>query len=98
MEKKIRRQHTTEFKIQVVMALLKQDKTVSQVCSEFKIHPTQAKKWKEKVMAGMKSSLSEGGSSSKTTDEDAAHLTDELYRQIGQLKVELDWLKKKMGY
>jgi transposase len=96
MEKSIKRQHTAEFKSQVVMALFKQDKTVSEICSEFKIHPTQARKWKEKVMVGMKGLLNDSSVSSKT--EDDAKLTDELYRQIGQLKVELDWLKKKMGY
>ncbi len=96
MEKSIRRQHTAEFKLQVVLALLKQDKTMSQICSEFKIHPTQARKWKEKVMAGIKVLLNDSSVTSKT--EDDQKLTDELYKQIGKLKVELDWLKKKLGY
>ncbi|SRR6266496_3675158 len=96
MEKSIKRQHSAEFKLQVVLALLKQEKTMSQICSDFKIHPTQARKWKEKALEGMKSGLNGTGVNQKL--EDQSKLTDELYRQIGQLKVELDWLKKKLGY
>lgn len=96
MEKSIKRQHSIEFKLQVVLALLKQEKTMAQICSEFKIHSTQARRWKEKALEGMKSGLNGQGLSQKI--EDQSQLVDELYKQIGQLKVELDWLKKKMGY
>lgn len=80
----------------VVLALMKQEKTMSQICSEFRIHPTQAGRWKEKALEGMKGSLNGTGVSQKL--EDNATLIEELYRQIGKLKVELDWLKKKLGY
>lgn len=80
----------------VVLALMKQEKTMSQICSEFRIHPTQARRWKEKALEGMKGSLNGQGVSQKL--EDNAQLIEELYRQIGKLKVELDWLKKKLGY
>ena len=95
MEKSIRRQHSSEFKLQIVLALLKQEKTISQICSEFKIHPTQARKWKEKALEGMRGSLDSVGVVQKTEDKEA--LTEELYKQIGKLKVEVDWLKKKIG-
>jgi len=80
----------------VVLALLKQEKTMSQICSEFRIHPTQARRWKEKALEGMKGSLNGTGISRKL--EDNAELIEELYKQIGKLKVESDWLKKKVGY
>lgn len=80
----------------VVLALLKQEKTMSQICSEFRIHPTQARRWKEKALEGMKGSLNGTGVSQKL--EDNAELIEELYKQIGRLKVESDWLKKKVGY
>lgn len=96
MEKSIKRQHSAEFKLQVVLALMKQEKTMSQICSEFRIHPTQARRWKEKALEGMKGSLNGTGVSQKL--EDNAELIEELYKQIGKLKVESDWLKKKVGY
>jgi len=96
MEKSIKRVHSAEFKLSVVLALMKQEKTMSQICSEFRIHSTQARRWKEKALEGMKGSLNSTGVSQKL--EDNAELIEELYRQIGKLKVELDWLKKKLGY
>jgi len=96
MEKSIKRVHSAEFKLSVVLALMKQEKTMSQICSEFRIHSTQARRWKEKALEGMKGSLNSTGVSQKL--EDNAELIEELHRQIGKLKVELDWLKKKLGY
>lgn len=78
------------------MALLKQEKTMSQICSEFRIHPTQAKKWKDKALEGLKTAFEGKGFNQKLLENQ--QLIDELYKQIGQLKVELDWLKKKIGY
>ena len=95
MDKKIRREHTTAFKTQVVLMLLKGDKTHNEVCSQYGIHPTQAVKWKQKVLEGIPS-LFNGGSTVELKEKDA--LIEELYKQVGQLKVEMDWLKKKMGY
>jgi len=95
MEKSIKRQHSSEFKLRVVEALLSKEKTLSQICSEFKIHPTQARRWKEKALEGMRSSLTGSGASQR--NEDQTQLIEELYKQIGKLKVELDWLKKKIG-
>src|SRR6185437_6913304 len=95
MEKSIKRQHSAEFKLRVVEALLSKEKTLSQICSEFKIHPTQARRWKEKALEGMRSSLTGSGASQR--NEDQTQLIEELYKQIGKLKVELDWLKKKIG-
>src|SRR3990167_6843346 len=96
MEKSIKRVHSAEFKLSVVLALMKQEKTMSQICSEFRIHSTQARRWKEKALEGMKGSLNGTGVSQKL--EDNTQLIEELYRQIGKLKVELDWLKKKGRY
>ncbi len=94
MDKVIRRVHTPDFKTQVVLAALKGDKTRSEVGSQFGVHPTQVEKWKNKILAGLPTLFTEGKSDVlKERDK----LIDELYKQIGQLKVELDWLKKKMG-
>jgi transposase-like protein len=92
--KKIRRVHTPSFKSQVVLALLRGEKTRGEIASEFGIHPTQADKWKQKFMEGIGQIFSEGV---KDEAKERDKLIEELYKQIGQLKVESDWLKKKMG-
>jgi transposase-like protein len=95
MQKSIKRQHSGEFKTQVVMELLKQDETMGQICSKFSIHPTQAARWREIALNNLKNSFN-----GKSMDEQLKAkelLIDELYKQIGHLKVSLDWLKKKLG-
>lgn len=95
MDTKKPRVHTIAFKTQVVLALLKGDKTRSEVCSEFGIHPTQANIWKQKVLSGIPSLFGLGNQDAlKERDK----LIEELYKQVGKLQTQLDWLKKKMGY
>ena len=87
--------HTAAFKTQVVLSLLKGDKTRNEVCSEFSIHPTQAALWKQKVLAGIPSLFGLGNTDAlKERDK----LIEELYKQVGKLQTQLEWLKKKMGY
>ena len=95
MNKNIKRQHSAEFKTTVVLALLKQEETINQICSRYGIHPTQARRWKEQALANLTSSFE--GNSIIQQLKAKQDLVDELYREVGQLKVELDWLKKKMG-
>jgi transposase len=95
MEKKKPRMHTPAFKTQVVLALLKGDKTRNEVSSEFGIHPTQADLWKHKVLAGIPS-LFNLGNTNELKERDK--LIEELYKQVGKLQTQLEWLKKKMGY
>jgi len=94
MEGNVRRKHTPEFKTQVVLELLKETKTVGEIGSQYSIHPTLAGKWRSLAIEGLKGIFTEkSGKDLAQRDK----LIDELYKQIGQLKVELDWLKKKMG-
>ena len=94
-EKTIRRVHSTLFKVAVVLELIKGVDTVSQICSKYKIHPTQANHWRKKALVALKNGF-DGAKvdRDKTKDE----LVEELYKQIGKLKVELDFLKKKTGF
>lgn len=91
----IKRQHTPEFKTTVVLDILKQEETISQICSKYSIHPTQAKIWKAKALEILKNGFSGQSIGEQIKSRDS--LIEELYKQIGQLKVELDWLKKKLG-
>jgi len=95
MEHKIKRQHSADFKTNVVMELLIQTDTIAQICSKYSIHPTQARRWKETALIVLKNSFNGQTITNRLNEKDK--LIDELYKQIGQLKVELDWLKKKMG-
>lgn len=94
MDKNVRRKHTPEFKTQVVLELLKETKTVGEIGSQFGVHPTLAGKWRSLATEGLRGIFTEK-SGKEIAQRDK--LIDELYKQIGQLKVELDWLKKKMG-
>lgn len=93
--KKIKRQHSAQFKVKVVLALLRQDETMSQICSKFGIHPTQARRWKEKALLNLQQGFA--GKSVKKQLLEKDELIEELYRQVGKLNYELEWLKKKMG-
>jgi len=89
-----KRNFSPDFKAKVALDLIRETDTVAQVCSKFEIHPTQAGKWKQQALQGMETIFSD-----KATDivKKKDETIDELYKQIGQLKVELDWLKKKTG-
>lgn len=96
MEKKIKRVHSAEFKTTVILELLRENETLSQVSSKFGIHPTQVRRWKERALEILKTSFNDATVSEQLKEKDS--LIEELYKQIGQLKVELDWLKKKFGF
>ena len=95
MEKSIKRQHSAEFKRKVALEIIKGEETMSVICSKYQIHPTQARKWKEKALTALEHSFDSDSVDNRVKEKEK--LIDELYRQIGQLKVELDWLKKKIG-
>ena len=77
------------------MAAAKGDKTIAELASEFVVHPTQIAQWKKQLLESTTEIFSRGRQREKANQDE---LTSELYRQIGQLKVELDWLKKKSGH
>lgn len=89
----IKRRHSAAFKSKVALELLKETASQSAICSRYSIHPTQARRWKDEALAAMQTQFSERGKVSESKEKD--ELIEELYKQIGQLKVELDWLKKK---
>ena len=88
-----RRNHSGQFKAKVALAAAKGDKTTAELSKQFQVHPTQITKWKKQLT----DSLPEIFSLRRNQDiQEQQALTDQLYQQIGQLKVELDWLKKKL--
>jgi len=90
-----RRNHSAAFKAKVALAAAKGDKTIAELASQYEVHPSQIAKWKKQLLE----SLPEIFSCRQQKDrQDQEALTAQLYQQIGQLKVELDWLKKKSGF
>ena len=89
-----RKQHSAETKAKVVIAAIKGQHTASELASMYGVHATQIGMWKKKALEELVQLFTSRRSSAVREQED---LTATLYQQIGQLKVELDWLKKKVG-
>ena len=87
-----RKQYSASFKARVALDALKELKTLNELASEYEIHPNQISQWKKQLKDEAQDVFS-CKPSAKAKTEDA--LKARLYQQIGQLKVELDWLKKK---
>jgi transposase-like protein len=90
----MRKRFSPQFKAKVALSALKEDATIAQLSSKFGVHRVQIAKWKKQAIEQI-SSVFQG--KNLKTDKEQEKLADELYRQIGQLKVENDWLKKKLS-
>ena len=89
-----RKQYSAQFKARVATEAIRGEKTLSQLGSQFKLHPMQIVKWR-KVALDQMPELFVDGRRRKAASGEAD--SDALYQQIGRLKVELDWLKKQVG-
>jgi len=89
-----RQSYSKEFKARVALDALKGQKTVSEIASEYNIHPNQVSTWKKKALEGMAESFARGKSNEVESLESER---DRLYQKVGQLQVEVDWLKKVTG-
>lgn len=89
---KIKRVFSSAFKAKVALDLIRETDSVSRLCSQHGIHPTQAGKWKTLVMTGLPGIFDNAPNQQLQEKEE---VIENLYQQIGRLKVELDWLKKK---
>jgi putative transposase len=89
-----RKQHSAAFKAQVALAALKTDRTVNELAGQYGVHPTLIHTWKKQLLAGADQVFSNGV---KPGGSDVEAEKAELFEQIGRLKMELEWLKKKVG-
>ena len=85
-----RRRHSPDFKFRVALTAAKEQKTISQLSSEFGLHPTQISDWKKQLLEKGKTVFQSNGKHKLQITQES-----ELYEQIGRLKMELEWIKKK---
>jgi transposase-like protein len=89
-----RKRYSAEFKARVALEALKGHKTINELASLYGVHPTQITHWKHRLQKEVPQLFS---ARRDKREQDQEALQAQLYQQIGQLKVELDWLKKKAG-
>jgi putative transposase len=90
----MRKQYTSAFKAKVVQELLKEEKTLAQLASEYEVHPTQLKTWRAITLEGMPRLFERRDSTAELKAAYEEQLT-ELYAEIGKLTTQVNWLKKK---
>jgi transposase-like protein len=86
-----RKRHEASTKARVALEALKERETVAQISKRFGVHPTQVNQWKRKLFEEAREIFERENGSKRVEAFEAT----ELYEQIGRLKMELDWLKKK---
>lgn len=87
-----RKRYSAEMKAKIALEAIKGQKTANEIAAEYGVHPTQIAQWKKQALDGLPDVFS-GGKSKQEQSEEA--LIASLYQQIGQLKVQVDWLEKK---
>ena len=88
-----RKKYSAEFKAKVALAALRNEQTMAELATHFGVHPTMISNWKRSLLDGAADIFDKGQKSRKQNESQV----DELYRQIGQLKVEKDFLSKKLS-
>jgi transposase-like protein len=89
-----RKQYSAAFKAKVAIEAIRGEKTLSQLGSHFKVHPIQIGKWRKSAIEQLPELFVDGRTRKNPATEPVNEI---LYGEIGRLKVELDWLKKKVG-
>lgn len=92
---RIRKRHSPEFKLKAVIEVLKSEKTAAQLAGELGVHPIQLSEWKRHFLESGVQIFERPRKASKVNEEEKSKA--ELFEQIGRLKMENEWLKKKFG-
>lgn len=89
-----RKQYSAALKSKVALEAIKGVRSANEIATHYGVHPNQVGQWKKQALEHLQEAFSDGR---KRAERAETELQNELYQQIGQLKVELDWLKKKAG-
>ena len=93
--KKGKRQHAADFKAKVVLEALKETATLTELASKYEVHPTQITKWRKQFLESVPGVF---GGAGERREKDVEAEKDRLLRKVGQLQMEIDWLKKKLPF
>jgi putative transposase len=88
-----RKSYSPAFKARIALAALKGDNTANELAAQHQIHPTLISNWKKALLDGAEALFAEGTRPARASDQPDPR---ELFEQIGRLKMELEWLKKKL--
>ena len=88
----MRKSYAAQFKAKVALEAVKGERTLSELASKYEVHPNQIGQWRKALLSGVSEVFSE---KRRRKDQDGEAEKSKLYEEIGRLKVELDWLKKK---
>ena len=94
MKSRQRRTFSAEMKARIALEAIKEQKTIQEIASHYGVQPGQVANWKRQAIEGAPELFADRRSQRDTSEE---ALKAELHQQIGQLQVELDWLKKESG-
>jgi len=89
-----RKQYSPQFKAKVALDAIRGEKTISELASQYEVHPTVINNWKRQLLEDASNLFDKGSETNKAKETQQAQI-DELYRQIGQLKVERDFLANR---
>lgn len=90
----IRKKYPAGLKAKIAIESIKGEKTLTELSSQYEVHPEQLRRWRSIVIKGANDLFTDNR---QRRDKEKEELIEELYKEVGQLKVELDWLKKKTG-
>jgi transposase-like protein len=93
----MRKRYSDSFKAEVVLELLKEEKSIAQIASERQVHPNQLYEWKATALKGLASLFSSDRKAEAALKASYEKRLDELFGEIGRLTTQVNWLKKKSG-
>lgn len=94
----MRKQHSPQEKSKMVLEVLQGENTISEIASRNNVHPNLLTRWKTQVIKGMPQLFENETSKTQKQNRDNEREKEELYKQIGKLTTQMEWLKKKSNY
>ena len=91
----MKKTRSTEFKAKVAIAAIRGEQTIQEIAQKYEVHPNQVSQWKKQLLENATSAFEKEGKKNHTEDDALEQKEKTLFSEIGKLKVENDFLKKK---